>query len=90
VLSFANVIHLFAHELAGLRARRFAFARVLARAFDCAFFRHNSFEAVDMPPLDYARGLGYRQNLPRIHLRVDQSRRRLPEKCNFAVSRGRM
>jgi hypothetical protein len=41
VFAFPNVFHFFAHKLASLSAGRFAFALVLARAFDCFFFRHN-------------------------------------------------
>jgi hypothetical protein len=53
VLSLANVVDLFAHELSSLRTRRFAFASVLTRAFDCPFFRHTNFDALGLPPLDY-------------------------------------
>src|SRR5947209_6185425 len=41
VFAFPNVFHLFAHELAGLGGRRFAFALVFARAFNRFFFWHN-------------------------------------------------
>ena len=40
VLAFPNVIHFFAHKLARLSRRRFAFALVFARSFDCFFFWH--------------------------------------------------
>ena len=40
MLAFADVMHLFAYELAGLGARRFPFALVLVRAFDRFSFRH--------------------------------------------------
>lgn len=41
VLTVADVLHLLAHELTGLRARRLPFALVLARAFDRFSFRHH-------------------------------------------------
>ena len=41
MFAFANVFHFFAHKLARLSARRFAFTLVLARAFNCFFFWHN-------------------------------------------------
>jgi len=40
VLSFTDVVHLLAHEFAGLGARRFAFTRIFARAFQRLFFGH--------------------------------------------------
>jgi hypothetical protein len=40
MFSFANVVHLFTHEFAGLRARRFPFFFVLMRSLDNFFFRH--------------------------------------------------
>jgi len=40
VFAFPNVFHFFAHKLARLSRRRFAFALVFARAFDCFFFCH--------------------------------------------------
>ena len=42
VLALANVVHLFAHELAGLRRRRLSLARILVRALDRFSFRHPS------------------------------------------------
>jgi hypothetical protein len=41
VFAFPNVFHFFADKLASLSARRFAFALVFVRAFNCFFFRHN-------------------------------------------------
>jgi len=41
VLSFANMFHLLPYEFACLRRRRFAFARILLRPFDCFLFWHN-------------------------------------------------
>jgi hypothetical protein len=41
VFAFPNMFHFFAHELARLRGRRFAFAFVFVRPFDCVFFWHN-------------------------------------------------
>jgi hypothetical protein len=41
VLSFANVMHLFAHEFAGLGARRFAFFFVSLRSFNYFLFWHD-------------------------------------------------
>jgi hypothetical protein len=41
VLSFANVVHLFADKFAGLSARRFAFFFVSLGAFNYFLFRHN-------------------------------------------------
>jgi hypothetical protein len=41
VFAFPNVFHFFAHELACLSGRRFAFTLVLARTFNCFFFWHN-------------------------------------------------
>jgi hypothetical protein len=41
VFAFPNVFHFFAHKLARLSGRRFAFALVFARAFNWFFFWHN-------------------------------------------------
>jgi len=41
VFPFANMMHLFADEFAGLRRRRLAFALVTAGAFQCFFFGHD-------------------------------------------------
>jgi hypothetical protein len=41
VFAFPNMFHFFAHKLARLSGRRFAFALILARAFNCFFFWHN-------------------------------------------------
>jgi hypothetical protein len=41
VFAFPNVFHFFAHKLARLSRRRFAFPLVLARSLDCFFFWHN-------------------------------------------------
>jgi hypothetical protein len=38
VFALPNVFHFFAHKLACLSGRRFAFALILARAFDWFFF----------------------------------------------------
>jgi hypothetical protein len=40
MFSFSNVFHFFAHELARLRGRGFAFTLVFARPFHCVFFWH--------------------------------------------------
>jgi phosphohistidine phosphatase len=40
VLSFANVVNLFAHEFTGLRRWRLALTLVSARSFQCFFLRH--------------------------------------------------
>jgi hypothetical protein len=40
VLSLSNMLHLFAHEFAGLRAWGFPFGRVLSSALDRSFFWH--------------------------------------------------
>lgn len=40
MLAFANVMHFFPHELAGLRCRRFALPRVAACAFHRSLLRH--------------------------------------------------
>ena len=40
MFAFANVFHLFAHELAGLRSRSTTFALVFSRSFYGLFFRH--------------------------------------------------
>ncbi len=40
MLAFADVLHLFAHELARLSAGGFAFAPIAARPFQCSFLRH--------------------------------------------------
>ncbi len=42
MLPFANVVDLFANELAGLGRRRFSFALVLPRPFDRLALRHES------------------------------------------------
>jgi hypothetical protein len=70
VLSLTNMVHLFAHELARLRAGRFALASVFARPLDCSFFWHDNHEAVRMPALDYAstRVRCCRQDLSRFKL----------------------
>src|SRR5439155_16550641 len=41
MLAFANVLNFLAHEFAGLRGRRLAFALVLPCAFQCLLFRHD-------------------------------------------------
>jgi hypothetical protein len=41
VFAFPNVFHFFAHKLARLSGRRFAFALIFARAFNWFFFWHN-------------------------------------------------
>src|SRR5689334_22086588 len=41
MLPFADVVHLFADELARLGARRLPFALVLAGSFECFSFRHD-------------------------------------------------
>jgi hypothetical protein len=41
VFAFPNVFHFFAHKLACLSGRRFAFALIFARAFNRFFFWHN-------------------------------------------------
>ena len=41
MFAFPNVFHFFAHKFAGLSRRRFAFALVFARPFNCFFFWHN-------------------------------------------------
>jgi hypothetical protein len=41
VFAFPNVFHFFAHKLACLSGRRFAFALIFVRAFDWLFFWHN-------------------------------------------------
>jgi hypothetical protein len=41
MFTFPNVFHFFAHKLARLSRRRFAFALVFSRAFNCFFFWHN-------------------------------------------------
>jgi hypothetical protein len=43
MLSLANVFHFLPHKFTGLCARRFAFARVPARALDRSFLRHSGF-----------------------------------------------
>jgi hypothetical protein len=40
MFTFANVIHLLAHEFARLGGWRFSFLRVLARPLDRSLFRH--------------------------------------------------
>jgi hypothetical protein len=49
VFAFPNMFHFFAHELARLRRRRFAFKLVSACPFDCFFFWHitNCFASTD-------------------------------------------
>src|SRR5579862_8069747 len=42
MLSFADMIHLFANEFSRLRARRLPFSCVLSCPFNCVFLRHNS------------------------------------------------
>ena len=42
MLSLANVVHLLAHELTGLRRWRFPFSSVLSRSLDGLCFRHHS------------------------------------------------
>jgi hypothetical protein len=41
VFAFPNVFHFFAHKLACLSGRRFAFTLILTGAFNCFFFWHN-------------------------------------------------
>jgi hypothetical protein len=43
MFSLANVFHFLADKFTGLRARRFALARVAARAFDGSFLGHLEF-----------------------------------------------
>ena len=42
MFAFPNVFHFFAHKLARLSRRRFAFALVFACAFNCFFFWHTT------------------------------------------------
>jgi hypothetical protein len=42
MFAFADVMHLLAHEFAGLGAGRLAFTRVLTRTFDGLSFRHKT------------------------------------------------
>src|SRR5436190_21405243 len=42
MLAAANVLHLLAHEFAGLRAGRLALPFVAASPFHCSLFRHGS------------------------------------------------
>jgi hypothetical protein len=41
MLSFSNVMHLFAHKFAGLRAGRFPFLFVSLGSINYFLFRHN-------------------------------------------------
>jgi hypothetical protein len=41
VLALPNMFHFFAHKLASLSGRRFAFTLIFARAFNYIFFWHN-------------------------------------------------
>jgi hypothetical protein len=41
MFAFPNVFHFFAHKLPRLGGRRFAFALILVRTFNCFFFWHN-------------------------------------------------
>lgn len=67
VFAFANVLHLFAHKLTGLRARSFAFARVATRAFDGPFFRHEiSITSWPSPARACARNCGRLTVAPRL------------------------
>jgi hypothetical protein len=52
VFAFPNVFHFFAHKLAGLSGRRFAFALILVRAFNCFFFWHNKMVSPSAARLD--------------------------------------
>jgi hypothetical protein len=42
MLAFANVLHLLAHEFAGLSGGRFTFTRILACSFDRFLFGHST------------------------------------------------
>jgi hypothetical protein len=55
MLAFPNVFHFFAHELAGLRGRRFAFTLIFARSFNCFFFWHNKMVSPLATPLDVTK-----------------------------------
>jgi hypothetical protein len=52
------VFHFFAHKLACLSGRRFAFARILARAFDWFFFWHNKMVSPLATRLDVKKAAG--------------------------------
>jgi hypothetical protein len=58
MLAFPNVFHFFAHKLACLSGRRFAFARILARAFDWFFFWHNKMVSPLATRLDVKKAAG--------------------------------
>ena len=59
MLAFPNVFHFFAHELAGLRGRRFAFTLIFARSFNCFFFWHNKMVSPLATPLDVTKKGSY-------------------------------
>jgi hypothetical protein len=42
MFAFANMVHLLANELSGLRAGSLSFTRVLSRSIDGSFFRHDA------------------------------------------------
>jgi hypothetical protein len=42
VFAFPNMFHFLTHKLTCLGGRRFAFALVFSRAFNCFFFWHNN------------------------------------------------
>jgi hypothetical protein len=58
VFAFPNVFHFFAHKLASLSAGRFAFALILARAFDWFFFWHNKMVSPLATRLDVKKAVG--------------------------------
>ena len=52
VFAFPDVLHFFAHKLAGLSGRRLAFSLIFARAFYCVFFWHNKMISLQRADLD--------------------------------------
>ncbi len=49
MFAFPNVFHFFAHELARLSGRGFAFSFVFMRPFYCFFFWHNKVSPPNTP-----------------------------------------
>ncbi len=52
MFTLPNVLHLFTHEFASLGGRRFAFAFVLMRPFNCFFIRHSTLVSPGIAWLD--------------------------------------
>jgi hypothetical protein len=55
MFTLTDMFHLFAHKLARLSERRFAFAFILMSTFNSFFFWHNNIVSLVTPHLDVTK-----------------------------------